>query len=128
MHILNKNIQNYNILEKLIAGIVLEGWEVKYLKIFKNINFKNSYIINYNKEIFLKNSVINKKGEILKKTNRLRKLLLKKNEIDFLIKKIKNNFKIIPICFFLKKIFIKLEIGVGLKKFKKIKYYKNEKK
>ncbi|WP_259292873.1 SsrA-binding protein [Candidatus Nasuia deltocephalinicola] len=117
MNIINKKIKNqYYIIDKYSAGIVLAGWEVKSLKIYNSIDIKNSYIINIKNEIFLKNSIIN---ENRKNNNnnikRNRKLLLKKSEIKIILNKIKN-FKIIPFNIFLKKNIIKINIVIVIKK------------
>ncbi|QSF25347.1 hypothetical protein CU086_00770 [Candidatus Nasuia deltocephalinicola] len=77
---INEVIKEYNIIEKINAGIVLEGWEVKNIKFYKNIELKNSYIINIKNEIFLKNSKINSKNISNLKIQRNRKLLLKKKK------------------------------------------------
>ncbi len=113
----NKIINNqYYIIDKYSAGIVLKGWEVKNLKIYNSIDIKNSYIINIKNEIFLKNSLIYKsKKNNNEEIKRNRKLLLKKKEIKIILDKIKK-FKIIPFNIFLKKNIFKINIVIVIKK------------
>lgn len=111
----NHSIENYYIIKNYIAGIVLEGWEVKSLK-NKKASIKNSFIFNIKNELFLKKLFIEK---VNIKTNlnsvRDKKLLLKRVEIYELISKL-GNFKIIPDYIFLKNNIIKIKISIALKK------------
>ena len=74
----------YFILDKLEAGIVLEGAEVKSIRA-GNVNLKDSFCVIHNGELFIKNmhvAVYDKSGAFNSKDSRRdRKLLLKKEEI-----------------------------------------------
>ncbi|WP_343188369.1 SsrA-binding protein SmpB [Buchnera aphidicola (Ceratoglyphina bambusae)] len=122
----NKKIfYNYKIIKTLNAGLVLKGWEIKSIR-SNNVNIENSYISIYKKNIFLMNFKINILKSHYKYINyekyRKIKLLLKKNEILYLLNKIKkDNLTIIPIHMFWKKFLCKLKIGLskGIKKIDK---------
>lgn len=84
----------YEILEKVEAGIVLKGWEVKSLKAGHG-NIASSYIKEKNNELFIvemgipvwkTSSFIKNEAEKID-----RKLLLKKNEIRNLSSKVKQD-------------------------------------
>ncbi len=124
----NKNIYNYKIKKKFIAGIILHGWEVKSIK-KKNINIQNCNIqIDKNKEIYLTGihiDPINNKKLYINKTNRKIKILLKKKEIEYIY--IKNKIKkytLILISIIKKKQLCKIIIGLSKykKKYNKKKY------
>ena len=74
----------YFILDRIEAGIVLDGGEVKSIRA-GNCNLKDSFCVFYNGEIFVKNmhiSVYDKSGTFnTRDAVRDRKLLLKKSEI-----------------------------------------------
>lgn len=81
----NKSIGfNYEVLDKLEAGIVLLGWEVKAIK-NKRTNMENAYVIIRNNEVLLKNLILplNSDTKFSDKSlqNRDKKLLLNKREI-----------------------------------------------
>ena len=85
-----KAYYNYFIEEKFQSGLVLEGWEVKSIRSGK-VNITESYIISYLNEMYLCNSLIQplkvSSTHILYNPIRKRKLLLNKNEINFLSNK-----------------------------------------
>lgn len=117
MEIVNRKARHeYNILENYIAGIVLQGSEVKSIKAGKaNISDAYCYISTKN-EIWIKNSHVSK-YESDKFTNheekRDRKLLLNKKEIRRLKADIQNpGYTIIPLKIFIMKGKIKVEIGL----------------
>ncbi|QNS01954.1 MAG: SsrA-binding protein SmpB [Buchnera aphidicola (Pentalonia nigronervosa)] len=112
-----KAYYNYFIEEVFQSGIVLKGWEIKSIR-SGNINISASYIINNLNEIYLCNSVIQPLCTISNysffNSTRKRKLLLHKREINFLSIKIKNiGYTVIPLSFFWKKSWCKLEIGLA---------------
>ncbi len=81
----NKSIGfNYEILEKLEAGVVLLGWEVKAIK-NRRTNMENAYVIIRSNQVLLKNLVLplNSDTKFSDKSlqNRDKKLLLNKREI-----------------------------------------------
>ncbi len=107
----------YQILEKIEAGIVLEGSEVKSLRL-ASVSFKDSYIDIKRGEAWLVNLHISKyKFSNINnhEEERDRKLLLNKREINKLERKIKiKGLTIVPLRFYLNnKSRIKLEIGLA---------------
>ena len=116
---------NYEILEKLMAGISLIGQEVKAIKSGR-ISLKATYVILRNEEAFLIGANIPpyqpKNAPKDYNPERSRKLLLKKSEIKYLIGKTKQKgLTIVPLRVYNIRGKIKLEIGLvkGKKKFDK---------
>ncbi len=122
----NKNAYfNYEILEKLVAGISLLGLEVKSIKSGR-ISLKATYVVLRNEEAFLIGANIPpyqpKNTPKDYNPERSRKLLLKKSEIKYLIGKTKQKgLTIVPLRVYNIRGKIKLEIGLakGKKKFDK---------
>lgn len=120
MKILAKNKKayfNYQILETYIAGIVLEGSEVKSVKAGQ-INLSDSYAtIDQNQEIWLINCHIPLyKYAQIKDYNpiRSRKLLLTKKEISSLLGKLKiKGLTLLPLEVFLERGLVKIKLGLG---------------
>lgn len=117
------NIENrrakfdYQFLDKLIAGIVLTGTEIKSIREGKAA-LSDSYCYFVNGELFVKNLHITEYSEASFRNHdplRERKLLLNKTEINKLIKKIKDaGLTIIPVRLFINdKGFAKLEIALA---------------
>ncbi|MDP2820928.1 MAG: SsrA-binding protein SmpB [bacterium] len=120
MKILAKNRKayfNYEILEKIEAGISLIGQEVKSIK-NGQINLSGSVaVISNNMEAFLLNANIppfqpaNAKNY---EPERPRKLILKKMEIKKLFGKTKEKgLTLVPLMVYTKNALIKVEIGLG---------------
>lgn len=116
---------NYEILEKLMAGISLIGQEVKSIKSGR-ISLKATYVILKNEEAFLIGANIPpyqpKNAPKDYNPERSRKLLLKKSEIKYLIGKTKQKgLTIVPLRVYNIRGKIKIEIGLvkGKKKFDK---------
>jgi len=76
---------NYQINESIEAGIVLEGWEVKSLR-SGSANISEAYVFIRNGEAFISGMSIETYKEaashIVCEPKRVRKLLLKKNDIE----------------------------------------------
>ena len=113
--LINKKIFfNYFIEKKIVAGIVLNGWEVKSIR-NKNFQISSSYAIIKLKEVYLINMIVN---SIYKKKDdpdisRSRKLLLNKSEIRKIIEiKQKNKLSIVPLRCFLKNHLVKIELAL----------------
>ena len=117
------NIENrrakfdYQFLDKLIVGMVLKGTEIKSIREGKAA-LSDSYCFMKNNELFVRNLHISPYSEasfINHEPLRERKLLLNKNEINKLSKKLMDQgLTIIPIRLFLSdKGFAKLEIAVA---------------
>jgi len=116
---------NYEILEKIEAGIVLSGMETKSVKTGK-ANLAGSFGIIRNNKVFLVNCSIApfqpKNINFIYTPDKTRKLLLNKKEIDYLRGKIKQrNLTLIPLRMYNKHGLIKIELGLakGKKKFDK---------
>ena len=109
---------NYQILEKIEAGISLIGQEVKSIKSGR-ISLKGSYVvIDKNSEVFLIGANIPpyqpKNAPSDYRADRSRKLLLKKKEIKYLIGKSKEKgLTMMPLKVYTRKGKIKVEFGVG---------------
>lgn len=108
---------DYEILERFEAGMVLSGQEVKSIKSGR-INLAGSYVVLRNNEAFLLNAQIPpyqpKNAPPDYDPARLRKLLLNKSEIKYLIGKAQEKrLTLIPIRVYTKKGKIKLEFGLG---------------
>lgn len=122
-----KALADYKILEKMEAGLVLSGAEVKSAK-SGGINLKNSHIsVHPSGEVWLVGCHISPyKPAAANQANydptQSRKVLLKRREIDSLIGKIKQKgLTIVPISVYTKGSFVKAEIAIvtGKKKFDK---------
>ena len=107
---------NYNIENKLEAGIVLSGTEIKSIRNGK-VNLKDSYAIIKNGEAFVLGMHISpyEHGNIFNKDPlRTRKLLLNKKELNKLFGLIKQKgYSLVPISLYFKGSFVKLELGIG---------------
>ena len=108
---------NYIISNKIEAGIVLTGSEVKSLRINTG-SIRGSYIIEQNGELWLSNSFIKKyqnSNENNYDPSRNRKLLVTKREFDKISGSVKQGgFTIIPLSlYFSDKGFAKLSCGIA---------------
>ncbi|MBE7081513.1 MAG: SsrA-binding protein SmpB [Clostridiales bacterium] len=106
----------YFILDRYEAGIVLEGSEVKSLRL-GNVNLKDSFCIMQNGELFIKNmhiALYDKSGAFnTKDARRDRKLLLHMSEILKINAKItQKGLTLIPLKLYFKESLIKMELGV----------------
>lgn len=111
-----KAIHDYQILEKIEAGIVLSGQEVKSVK-NGQVNLKGSYVITKGNEIWLINCHIApyKTATLLSyQPRRDRKLLLKRKEVASLIGTLRaKGLTVLPLSVYTKGSLIKFEIGIG---------------
>ena len=108
---------NYEIIDKLEAGIVLYGTEIKSIRAGK-VNLKDSYAtIEKNGEVYVYSMHISPydHGNIYNKDPmRPKKLLLNKSEIHKLIGMTTlKGYTLVPIKLYFKGNFIKMELGVG---------------
>ena len=106
----------YFILEKYEAGIVLEGSEVKSLRL-GSVNLKDSFCVIQDGELVIKNmhiALYEKAGAFnTKDAKRDRKLLLHKNEIVKLHAKVtQKGLTLVPLKLYFKEALIKLELGL----------------
>ncbi|PJE51273.1 MAG: SsrA-binding protein [Candidatus Yanofskybacteria bacterium CG10_big_fil_rev_8_21_14_0_10_36_16] len=108
---------DYEIKETLEAGLVLLGHEVKSIKIGK-VSIKGAYVKIIGGEAWLIGAVVPpyQPGNIPADYDeqRNRKLLLKRQELDYVVGKAKEGgLTLVPIKLYNKKGLIKLEVGVG---------------
>ena len=106
----------YFILDRIEAGIVLDGGEVKSLRL-GNVNLKDSFCTIYNGELFIKNmhiAVYDKSGAFnTRDSRRDRKLLLHREEILKIGAKIEQKgLTLVPLKLYFKQAIIKMELGV----------------
>lgn len=107
---------NYNILERIEAGISLVGQEVKSIKT-RGVNLAGSYVIVKESELYWIGAKIPayqpKNAPSDYNPERSRKLLLKKSEIKYLIGKVKEKgLTLVPLKVYTKNGKIKLEFGI----------------
>ncbi len=107
---------NYSIENKLEAGIVLSGTEIKSIRNGK-ANLKDSYAIIKNNEVYIVGLHISpyEHGNIFNKDPlRDRKLLLNRREINKLIVMTKQKgYSLVPLNMYFKGSLVKVELGVG---------------
>ena len=111
-----KAFHDYLIFDKLIAGIVLTGTEIKSIR-KGMVNLKDSFAKIEDSEVFLYNMHISpyEQGNRYNHVpDRVRKLLLNKREIMKILGKIKKeSYTIVPLELFLSHGFAKIEIGLA---------------
>jgi SsrA-binding protein len=107
---------NYEIIEKIEAGISLRGTEVKSIR-NKNVSIAESYAQIKDDEVFLHNLHISPYEQGNRENHdpiRVRKLLLHKHEIKKLVSKIQlKGFSVVPLSIYLRKGKIKVELVIG---------------
>ena len=106
----------YFILERIETGIVLQGSEVKSLRL-GNVNLKDSFCVVYNGEMLIKNmhiALYEKSGAFnTRDSKRDRKLLLHKDEIIKLKSKVEQKgLTLVPLKLYFSKALVKLELGL----------------
>ncbi|MCK4650703.1 SsrA-binding protein SmpB [Candidatus Babeliales bacterium] len=112
-----KAFYNYTIDEKIEAGIVLTGDEIKSLR-QGNVSLAESFATIHKGEVNLINAHIAPYSHAYikeDKTRKTRKLLLHKKEINKLIGQIsRKGYTLIPLrMYFAKKGLVKVELGLG---------------
>lgn len=111
-----KAYHDYFILERIEAGLVLVGTEIKSIRQGK-CNLKDSYAkITKNKEIFLYNfhiSPYENSGYTFHDPDRPKKLLLHKKEINKLWKKVVlSGYSLVPLSVYIKDKYAKIELAL----------------
>ena len=111
---------NYTILETVEAGIVLEGSEVKSLRM-GHANIAQAYASEQDGELFLVNALITNvgtSGHFKHKEGRPRKLLLNKKEINKLLGLMaRKGYTIVPLdLYFNSRGIAKVSLGVAIGK------------
>ncbi len=111
-----KAYHDYFIEEKIEAGIVLTGTEIKSIRAGK-ANLKDSFATIKQGEVFLHNMHISpyeQGNRFNHEPTRARKLLLHRLEISKLIGKTKEKgYSLVPLSIYLKKGLAKLEMGLA---------------
>lgn len=109
----------YFIEDKLEAGLVLVGTEIKSIRM-GSVQFKDAFIAIENNEAFIKDMYIGQYkfgNRFNHDETRTRKLLLHKSEIKKLAKQVKlKGYTIVPLSLYLFEGKAKLEIGLALGK------------
>ena len=108
---------DYEILEKLEAGLVLKGYEVKSIKSGR-VSLKGSYVTIKGGEAFLTNANIPAYQSVNMPKDydptRPRKILLRRSQIKSLIGKTgQKGLTLTPIKVYSKGSLVKIEIGLG---------------
>ncbi|WP_126444547.1 SsrA-binding protein SmpB [Sulfuricystis multivorans] len=112
-----KAFHDYFIEERIEAGLVLEGWEVKAIRAGR-VQIKEAYVIVKNGEVWLLGCHISPLSTASTHTKhdpvRTRKLLLHEREIAKLIGKVERaGYALVPLDLHFSKGRIKLEIGLA---------------
>lgn len=112
-----KATHDYFIEDRFEAGLVLEGWEVKAIRA-GHVQIKESYVIVRNGEIWIIGMHISPLStastHIRPDSTRMRKLLLKAEEISKLIGKVEQRgYTMVPLNLHYKNGRIKLDFGLG---------------
>ncbi len=112
-----KAFHEYDILDRLEAGIVLTGDEVKAIRA-GHINLTGSYATVHNNELYLLNAQITPYSHAYSKTDeqarRSRKLLLHRKQLNKLISDIsRKGITVVPLKVYITKGTIKVEIGLA---------------
>lgn len=124
MSIQNKKAwHNYEILDRFVAGLALEGGEIKSIRANK-VSLQGAYVSLRDGEAYLKNMHLSPEvqgaGSVI--PLRDRKLLLKQRELDKLQKKLdQEGLTIVPLKLFFLRGWVKVEIALakGKKKYDK---------
>ena len=107
---------NYEIIEKIEAGIALKGTEVKSIR-NRNVSIGESYAQIKDDEVFLHNLHISPYEQGNRENHdpiRVRKLLLHKREIKKLVAKTQQKgLSLVPLSIYLRKGKIKVELAIG---------------
>ena len=107
----------YFVLDRIEAGLVLEGGEVKSLR-KGNVNLKDSFCVIHNCEMLIKNmhiALYDKSGAFnTKDSKRDRKLLLHKSEIAKIAGKInRQGYTLVPLKMYFKDNLAKVQIAIA---------------
>ena len=112
-----KSRHDFQLGERLEAGLVLEGWEVKSLR-ENRVQMSDSYVMIMKGEAYLVGCLITPlhTASTHKKTDptRLRKLLVHRNELNRLVGAVeRKGFTIVPTAMYWKNYHAKLEIALA---------------
>ncbi|WP_395480087.1 SsrA-binding protein SmpB [Candidatus Curculioniphilus buchneri] len=113
----NKKISHkYHVKQKIEAGLVLKGWEVKSLRANK-VSISDSYVLLKHGEAYLLSAMfqplITSSSHVLYDPIRIRKLLLKKRELISLYGYVnKKGYTVIMLSLYWKQAWVKATIGL----------------
>ena len=112
-----KAFHDYFVEEKIEAGLVLEGWEVKAIRAGR-VNLKESYVVIKNGEIWLLGMhltpLYTASTHVHPEATRTRKLLLHREQIDKLIGKVERaGFTLVPLDLHYTRGRVKVEVGLA---------------
>ena len=107
---------DYEITEKLVAGLELTGAEVKSIKA-GHISLKGSFVAFRGGEAFLTNAHVTEYAYATRESQpdptRSRRLLMKRKEIDKLTGDKQAGLSVIPLAVLLGRNLVKVELGIG---------------
>jgi len=111
-----KAFHDYNVLDRIEAGIVLTGDEVKSLRAGR-VSLKGAYAVEKRGELFLINCNISLYPHAYEKkkeaSTRSRKLLLHKKQLTKMIGDVsRKGITIVPLRLYFKKGLVKVELGI----------------
>jgi SsrA-binding protein len=110
-----KAFHDYHVLEKFEAGMVLTGSEVKSLR-DGHVQLKDAYVVFKGVELWLQNCHISQYAASSYNNHepeRLRKLLMHRNEIDNIIAQMKERgLTMVPLKIYFKEGRVKLEVAI----------------
>jgi SsrA-binding protein len=119
MKLLAKNRRatyDYQLTERLVAGLVLTGAEVKSIKA-AHASLKGSFIALRQNEAFLTNAHVTPYVHAAQKDQleplRNRKLLLHRKQLQQLIAHKQSGLSVVPTALLLERGLVKLELGIG---------------
>lgn len=118
MKLLAKNRRatyDYEIEERLVAGLVLTGSEVKSIKA-GHASLRGSFIALRSNEAYLTNASVTPYASSSDKSPdplRNRKLLLHRRQLDELVAKKQTGRSVVPTALLIDRNLLKLEIGIG---------------
>ncbi|WWO95258.1 MAG: SsrA-binding protein SmpB [Candidatus Dasytiphilus stammeri] len=122
----------YSIEDTFEAGIILQGWEVKSLRLGGQVQISNSYVLLHNGNAYLVGTHFqptpNVSNHITCNPIREKKLLLKQRELKILYGKVKHKrYTVIALSLYWKIIWCKVLIGIakGKKQYDKRVHIKN---
>jgi SsrA-binding protein len=119
MKLLAKNRRatfDYEVTDKLVAGVVLSGAEVKSAKLGQ-VSLKGSYITVKDGEAWLNNAHFTPYNRAGNRSGldptRTRKLLLHRKQINELLGKKQGGLQLIPLALLEERRLVKVEVGIG---------------
>lgn len=113
-----KSLSGYEVIRDFVAGVVLEGWEVKSIKA-GNVKLTGAFAVLRDDELWLRSMIVGNYSAAEPKTElqkqRERKLLLTRSEITKLSSLLQKSRRltVVPVELFLQNNLIKIKIAVA---------------